>query len=291
MTNLLTTISITVALFFFFTTILLLFRNRADYKKKMEGTRELVNQTKKIRTERQQFFKESNALSSIEESKVDAIWLNEVIFYQNISEAICNGDEMQIKSLTEHVTKLIEPYCDIINDLTTIDMVEDEDINPSEVTAENFAKLEQRYQQKIDENTKLQKQVDILKKSPYSASSEGDDDNQSASSDLLIKVIQDCAQLTETEVPDLDKADPSELETICATIKAKLIEKMKSATNQPESLLEQLRSEKITNFKKYKRAMALLFNTYKEYASAFGLESPQDPNIEIDEFEEFIENN
>lgn len=301
MTDTIITLAITTALFFLFTTLYVLRNNKKEYKCRLEGARALVKRTKKLRSKRESLFQESDALKSIEDTKFESLWLAELEFYQSIAETLCEPTESTIKKVTSHVTKLLTPYYEVMDDIsrqivelpsTTIEHTPEQPIDQND-----FATLEKRYQQKIEENAKLQKQIDIFKKSPHTKDIKNIEPQDDSFIALINHLLSKISQLANIEHEEIKTFDIAQIEEKYQKIEIILSEKLNQPnvnddeSDQSEALIEQLRNEKVENLKKYKRAMLLLFNTYQEYASAFGLDAPQDQNLEIDEFEKFIEDN
>ena len=331
MIDTLTIIAFSTAFFFMLLTLNILRLNRKTYKTRMDGTRALVKRTKKLRAKREAQFRETSALAKMDETKIEALWLSELEFYQNISDTICVPDEKSIKKVTTYVTKLLTPYYELadeaaiqgyeIDDEQEETSIEQEaapqESSSSEQTAsvntEEFETLEMRYHEKIEENERLLKQIDTLKKqgkakapSDESEPAEDMEDSEDKSresvdntaiGEQLKPILESFEKISEVEHKEIAAHEIDALIHHFKAIKVKLEEKVEKFDfsnddfDQTEAIIEQLRVEKVGYLKKYRRSMNLLFSTYKEYASAFGLESPKNPNIEIDEFEKFIDEN
>lgn len=314
MFNALALISLSAAFFLLILLVVSNMRDRKAYLQRMEGARAMVKRTKKVRARREEKFKEISTLSEIDENKTESLWLSELEFYQNIGETICAPTEKSIKKVTTLVTKLLKPYYELLDELATAEPVEelsdeltdviDSAEQATNTSSDEFQVLEKRYKEKIEENKKLQKQIDILKQSPHTtpeekkAQPEPTPDSSAAGDpnlmELLNQVMADLSHQAEMTPPTATD-DIEELKVSYQAILLRLENKLNAFDavedefDQTEALIEQLRYEKVDYLKKYKRSMHLLFNTYKEYAGAFGLDAPQNPDIEIDAFEKFIE--
>ncbi len=288
-----TIVSITIAAFLFIAIIILMFRKRQEYQFRMEGARAMVKRTKKLKAKREEQLKSISALSATAEAKIESLWLSEIEFYQNIGETICLPSENSIKKVTSYVTKLLNPYYELLDEATK---------NTGDSSnGEDFATLEKRYQEKIDENEKLQKQIDILKTTPDVSDEELGIEQKEPGIEidelekLIDLIFTDISKVADLNTYEISFDDLKTLQANYQAIKIKLEEKLdkfdtaEDEFDQTQALIEQLRSEKVDYLKKYRRSMTLLFGTYKEYAGAFGLDAPQDPDIEIDAFEKFIE--
>lgn len=298
--------ALTAAIFLLALLIVSNLQNRKAYLERMEGARAMVKRTKKVKAKREEIFKEINTLSEIDPNKTETLWLTELEFYQNIGETICAPTEKSIKRVTTLVTKLLSPYLALLSELSNKQRTTDEltDVidtaeQATESEREDFKSLEKRYKEKIAENEKLHKQIEELKKAPSSSTETNASALNTGGSDpnlmeLLNQIMTDLSIQAEISPPKR----MTELEEVRASYQAILVkleqklnafDMVEDEFDQTEALIEQLRHEKVDYLKKYKRTMTLLFNTYKEYAGAFGLDAPQNPDIEIDAFEKFIE--
>lgn len=296
MLSTLTLITLSSTLFFILLLLFLSWRRRKSYLLCLEGAQAMVKKTKKLKTKRQEQFKEICALSDIDESKIDGLWISELEFYQHIGETLCAPSEKSIKKVTFQVTKLLTPYYELLSELAK-NSIPDElnNVIDSAESPPDLNSLEKKYKEKVSENEKLQKKLSNLKKSSGSGSNNTDELDSLDFIELLNKIIIDLSEKAEMPLPTKNTADLEELKITYEATLLKLDEKINAFDSandefdQNEALIEQLRHEKVDYLKKYKRSMTLLFNTYKEYAGAFGLEAPENPDIEIDDFEKFIE--
>lgn len=271
------------SVFFFISTLVLMSTGRRKTKQRLEGIKGMIDKALEEKGPRIEQFNEIEAIATSSDKEVSADILIEVetAFYEELSDVIYEPVSTNIKKVPKLVTQLVTPYFTIIDKASQMSGGNNEELEA----------LEKRYQEKIEENEALNERLSEVKSQGGEAlSDEGGSDEAKA---LLIEMISALAEKTEQTIDIDNNASIDTLKELYQSLKAALDGKLagqeETDAAQFEELIAQLRQEKVSSIKKYKRSMALLVKYYQEYANTNGLVAKVEPSMEIDEFEKVIE--
>lgn len=296
------------ALFFFVLSLLLILKGKREYKIKLEGTRALLKKAQELKLLRQEKLKQINENNIFNETISEKVWLAELEFYQQLVETLCLPTENAINRLASDVNKLVLPYYNLVEELAKLapqnDIDTDEEhseIDPTQMIgdkatlAEKMNLLIQKLDEKNNDKANFKNIADEVANAFITKLSEEKDEKLMFFQQLIEKLLNDLTTLVEEEYASPENMDLAQYQALSEATINKIAQSLKQQTSHEENteqlqtIIEQLRNEKVQYLKKYKRAMTHLLDVYKKYAKQNDLMLPNNAEvIEIEEFEKHI---